>query len=248
MSPTSAHVPFVPASPELGTAAARWVLDGTTDFGTRVSALLPAGLPAYARILHPAWLEVHGTSRQVRWAEVARANGRTAHRLMQWPGITGIANINEWQYGQASVYDEAPEQGSLPEEAGRPLVEILRRHTKTPGNCWFGLWHGFGGLERLPRNAEVGMPGRTLWLYSATLDDAPESFEAPPRHQTANLWWPEDQAWCVATDIDLISTYVCGSAELVDELLTSSDLDVYPAGPEDPIHLRADQINPYPEL
>jgi hypothetical protein len=34
-----------------------------------------------------------------------------------------------------------------------------------------------------------------------------------------NLWWPGDRAWCVATDIDLDSTYVAGGAALVLDLL-----------------------------
>lgn len=236
--------PFAPASaPE----AAEWVLNGITDFGPRVSALLPAGLPAYVRILHPAWLEVNGRPRQVSWTQVAEANGRKPHPLMQWPGITGLADVNDWQRGQDRIYDEQPASGSLPPEVGRPLVEILRGHTSTPQECLFGLWEGFGGGQSLPKNAEVGLPGRKLALFTATLDDANESFVQPPWHQSANLWWPADQAWCVSTDIDLISTYVGGSKELAQELLNSRELEVVPAAEQDAIHLRADTVNPYPE-
>lgn len=244
MASSLTSTPFVPAS---SPDAAQWVLNGITDFGPRVSALLPAGMPAYVRILHPAWLEVHGTPRQVSWARVAEANGRTAHPLMQWPGITGIADINDWQHGQAKIYDEQPARGTLPPEVARPLAEILRGHTTTPERCLFGLWDGYGGTPKLPRDAEVGLSGRTLALYTATLDDAIESFEPPPWHQSANLWWPADQSWCVATDIDLLSTYVGGSTTLAEVLLASNELEVVPATEDDAIHLRADTINPYPE-
>lgn len=40
--------------------------------------------------------------------------------------------------------------------------------------------------------------------------------------QSPNLWWTDDRAWCVATEIDLDSTHVGGSAALVHELLSDS--------------------------
>ncbi|TCP54193.1 hypothetical protein EV191_103236 [Tamaricihabitans halophyticus] len=251
MSARFVDLPFAPASADTGEREGRWVREGIREFGSSVSALLPDSLPGYARILHPAWREVHGTARQVSWAEVAGANGRKAHRLMQWPGITGIGDLDQWQLGQAKVYDEEPLLGSLPTEVARPLVEILAKHTETPESCLFGLWHGYGGaLQQLPRDAEIELPHRKLWLYQARVQDATASFTdgSGPEHQSANLWWPSDQAWCVATDIDLASSYVGGSAELIAALLDSPDLEAVDAYLADPIHLRADTVNPYPEL
>jgi hypothetical protein len=40
--------------------------------------------------------------------------------------------------------------------------------------------------------------------------------------ESPNLWWPDDRAWCVATEIDLDSTYVGGSATMIRELLSDS--------------------------
>jgi hypothetical protein len=34
-----------------------------------------------------------------------------------------------------------------------------------------------------------------------------------------SIWWPDDRAWCVATEIDFRWTYVAGSRELVDALV-----------------------------
>ncbi len=43
-----------------------------------------------------------------------------------------------------------------------------------------------------------------------------------------NVWWPEDRAWCVATDIDLCDTYVGGSLECVQAVLDHPDLEALP--------------------
>ena len=40
-----------------------------------------------------------------------------------------------------------------------------------------------------------------------------------PLWQSANLWWPEDRAWCVTTDIDFAWTYVGGDRSLIEELI-----------------------------
>ncbi len=33
------------------------------------------------------------------------------------------------------------------------------------------------------------------------------------------MWWPDDRAWCVASEVDFHSTYVGGSRRLIDGLL-----------------------------
>jgi hypothetical protein len=49
----------------------------------------------------------------------------------------------------------------------------------------------------------------------------------PTAHNVScNLWWPADHAWCVATEIDLDSTYVGGSEACIEELLANSELEV----------------------
>ena len=69
----------------------------------------------------------------------------------------------------------------------------------------------------------------------------------PPRYQSANLWWPQDRAWCVHTEIDLNTTYVAGSQKLVDALLASEKLEVYQLEPTDKITYDSDTLNPPPD-
>jgi hypothetical protein len=57
-------------------------------------------------------------------------------------------------------------------------------------------------------------------------------FPSVPQHVLAahsiscNLWWPDDHAWCVATEIDLDSTYVGASEACIEELLANSKLEL----------------------
>ncbi len=68
-----------------------------------------------------------------------------------------------------------------------------------------------------------------------------------PWEQSAGLWWPADRAWCVATDVELVSTYVVGSAACVADLLADPRLESAPATVTQPVGDDADQVNPPPE-
>ena len=68
----------------------------------------------------------------------------------------------------------------------------------------------------------------------------------PLHHQSANLWWPEDRAWCVATEIDFVTTYVAGSKEAIAAILSSEALEAYQVEPTDEITYLSDKINPRP--
>ncbi|ALO98190.1 hypothetical protein SHL15_7177 [Streptomyces hygroscopicus subsp. limoneus] len=48
-----------------------------------------------------------------------------------------------------------------------------------------------------------------------------------------DLWWPQDRAWIVGGDVDLVSTYVGGSPELVADLLAAADLEAHPVSDGD---------------
>ena len=50
-----------------------------------------------------------------------------------------------------------------------------------------------------------------------------------------SLIWPDDHAWCVATDVDLRSTYIAAAPALADDLLSDGRLEAWPAQPDDPL-------------
>lgn len=70
-------------------------------------------------------------------------------------------------------------------------------------------------------------------LLSGTLADVVSPVALDEFAELPDLWWPEDRAWCVGGDVDLASTYVGGSPELIAELLAAPGLEAYPVGPRD---------------
>ncbi len=211
-----------------------------------VGSFVPPGFPAYARVLHPAVRYAGDDDLPVRWSQVARFNGRRAHPLMQWPAVTGGFEYLH-DADQPELWNDSPPEGHLPVEVAARLAGILARYTGTPAHCWFGRWDGYGfdagELGDLPR---LQLPGRAHLLVAGAVPDAVRNLAPEPHEQSANVWWPADRAWCVATDVDLMSTYVAGSAACIAEVLGAPALESVPASPDDPVGWAADTVNPAP--
>lgn len=220
----------------LSTAPARWIetVLSRARWAT-VAALLPDGFEAYARVLHPA----HRRSGElVRWAEVASFNGRIAHPLMQFECIAQLDDMNA-----KPDWGDRPRRGRLSDEVALALLQLLRAATATPEACWFCVWVGYGGLrEQLRPSSLVRTPHREYVLLRGPLDAA-TTLAANLRSEGPNIWWPEDRAWCVATEVDLDSTYIAGSSRLIEDAMRSRTLDVVPADLKDRVDLGADTIN-----
>ncbi len=226
-------------------SAAAWLAEALAGRpqGT-VAAVVPDVFGAYGRVLHPAVRYVRDDDVDVSWADVADANDAVAHPLMQWPAITG-----GWEFvaedDQSPLWDDSPAEGHLPSAVATRLATVLRRHTGTPDDCWFGFWQGWGDAG-LPRSV-LALPNREYLLIRGPVELAAANLAAEPAEQSANLWWPDDRAWCVATDVDLMSTYVGGSAACLADLAALDGLEVLPAQPGDAVTYAADRLNHVPE-
>jgi hypothetical protein len=225
-------------------AAASWVIEGLRGFAESVLSVVPAGFEAYARIFHPAG---NGDPEApVRWRDIAQANGRTAHRMMQWPSITGSFRFYHGD-DQPGLWDREPEEGALPKLLVPVLTSVLAGHTATPGRCWFAVWDGWGALEPGVRDAPAfEIPRRRLYLLTGPITALSRSLETWLWWQTPNVWWPDDRAWCVATEIDFETTYVGGTRACIAELTGHPDLEAVAADPADGITWVSDQVNPAP--
>ena len=223
---------------------ARWVQESLSDFGT-LRALLPGGFPAYARVFHPAYLDGE-EERPIRWSTVASWTGRTVHPLMQFPHIASLNEDPHVMY-EDPPWGSHPRIGSIPERECRTLVEVLRSFTSTPGNCFFCLWEGYGNIDtRLYKaSSRVRAPGRDHLLFRGSIDGimAFLARDGPFWGHSPNIWWPEDRAWCVATDIDLYDTYVGGSREFIEAVLSNPDLEALPTTLDARLALGGDTIN-----
>jgi hypothetical protein len=237
-------VSFAEGNPESDVGPAAWVVAGVAPFRANlVTSLVPRGFPAYARVFHPAGA---ADGAAVRWAAVARANERIAHPAMEWVGVTG-----DWRFlnneAQPGIWARAPEEGSLPPNEAGVLAGLLAPFTAAE-RWWFALWEGFGSLPTRWQSApRVPLPDRHMYLFAGTPADVTASFNRPGLWpQSANLWWPDDRAWCVATDIDLMSTYVGGSRATIGAVLGCSELESAEVPPDQTLGFATETVNPVP--
>ncbi len=129
-----------------------------------------------------------------------------------------------------------PQVGTLHPADAEALAAVLARHTGTPDRCWFCTWEGWGSVV-FDDGPRVELPGRKYALFVGPLAALPSLMDAQDDH-SPNLWWPDDRAWCVATEIDLAWTYVGGQAALVSDVLANPRLEAQPASPDDTHRLR----------
>jgi hypothetical protein len=229
--------------PATSAAPAAWVIDGVRNFDYTVGSVVPVGFEAYARVFHPAGRRDGRELVDVRWADVARDYGRVMHPAAEWGSLTGTWSSTD--PNRHRIWDEAPSTGQPPTRLLHTLAEALVPHTQTPDDCSFAVWAGWGGgiEERLATAARFSLPQRPMLLLSGPLTaaDTVEQWGEPP-----NIWWPEDRAWCVSSEIDLMSTYVGGSASCIAALLADERLEALPASVDQLVTWNADTINPLP--
>jgi hypothetical protein len=237
--------------PANDTSAADWIVAALQTFGASVVSLVPSGYRAYARVFHPAYrFDPHSprweTRTPVRWEEIAAANGTHVHAGMQLCGLTGSQLFNNRP--QPDVFDHAPSEGSLPGELAHPLAAVLARHTATPDRCWFAVWNGFGATQADVRSAPTfQVPAREYHLLTGPIDAVAENVLDTPWSQSPNLWWPHDHAWCVATEIDLNTTYIGCTEACLNDMVESPILDALPIDPTTGISFVSDLVNPTPQ-
>jgi hypothetical protein len=230
-------------------AAAGWVTAGLRGRASSVASVVPVGFPAYARVFHPAQRRDSGGGwTPVAWREVAAANGRVAHRAMQWCSLTGCCSLRgDDCRPQPGVWDVEPATGHLPRELAVVLAEVLADQTTTPRRCWFAVWDGFADLA-VPEVEDAGsfaVPQRRMLLLAGAITAVgSSSLSLAPGWQSPNLWWPDDRAWCVATDIDLMSTYVGGSRGGVQAIVADRRLEAAAVQASDGVAADADTVNP----
>jgi hypothetical protein len=245
---------------------AEWIAPRLSGrFGT-VGLTVPRGYPAYALICHPA---ANAADEPVSWAEVARATERRAHALMQWHAIVGSPDYLNMT---GSLWDGAdPCRGDLDHLALSVLCDRLAGDPEDEPDCYFCLWEGYGELETYGwlettfaphfkvtardrhtftsdeiTRSRLHLPDRDYVVLAGPLGSALRigSFAAElfwP--QSPNLFWPADQAWCVASEIDFDSTLVGGPLRLIDAILRTPELDAWPITADDSLACDVDEIN-----
>jgi hypothetical protein len=221
-----------------------WIAPTLRPFGEHViGSLVPPVFEAYARVFHPAVRYLGDDDVDVPWAEVAAANRTVAHPVMEWGSLTGSMDFFE-DADQSPLWDQAPARGHLPVGVATALVEVLHRHTGTPDDVLFGVWSGFGFI--VAGAPTLALPAREHWLLRGPLDLAAVNMAEEPSEQSASLWWPADRSWFVATDIDLVTTYIGGSAACIDDVVAAPALEAVRVPVDQRFTWDADTVNPRP--
>ncbi len=225
-------------------ATAGWITPRLSGVLGTVASVVPDGYPAYARICHSAG--AGGTA--VTWSEVARHTGRMAHPTMQWHALVGSPDHANYEGSLWPGGD--PDRGALDADQLAALCAVLAGHSRDPGQCYFGVWEGFGWIDRsrVTGQPRLHHPGRDYILLTGPLRSAgmvwaPLGPEGQHWAPTPNLMWPADRSWFVGSEIDFDSTVVGGPAELIQDLLEAPDLDAWPVGPDDPLTADSDLVN-----
>lgn len=166
--------------------------------------------------------------------------GTRPHAQMQWHAIARTGDAGGRLRGLVP-----PEAGRMPEWMLEALAGLLGRHTRTPERCYFLVWDGWGlpGLVTLRgRTAQFRLRDRGYFLLAGDVRAASERI-SPLSPQHASIWWPEDRAWCVATEIDMMCTYVGGSEACIAEILADGRLEAWRASPDDRADVNGDRVN-----
>jgi hypothetical protein len=239
---------------------ADWIAERLTPWDEyRITMLVPAGFEAYARVLHPVDTPEDG-GRLVRWADVAAWSGMPLRKDAQFHSI---ALPPAGPAGPPPFGGHAPQEGTLYTADAEAIAAITRAWTATPDECWFCVWDGFGwdhasvsavltengqppeiiGEPRrdpvpaaIRAGPRVRLPNREYLLYQGPAEAVTATAGIPDsRGQCANLCWPADHAWCVASEIDLPWTYVGGPRGLIGAILADDRIEALPAAPDDPV-------------
>jgi hypothetical protein len=221
--------------------------------GVRLHSFAPDGFEGYARVFHPPGYRPGRRGSQEpnttrKWAELARGRGLSLSPDISFSEVAGLGPEDQHELDEL-----APMEGELPPELCDALVAVLGPHTRTPDRCWFCLWDGKGAFwshahgpllrarasdeetrqyrasaraqdDILMSTPRVEAHARSYFLFRGPLDAAC-GFEPGGWYTSPNLWWPEDRAWIVITEVDGFSSYVGGSRLALQDVLASSEVE-----------------------
>jgi hypothetical protein len=126
----------------------------------------------------------------------------------------------------ALCQDSGAEAGNAPVDAVRAALATLASYTATPSQGYAAIWEGWvSPPPPAPQAPRVEIPNRAMLLFTGPVEalrDAPALAwygSAEGVAQEPHLVWPEDQAWCLACEVDEEIEFTVGcSAEASQDL------------------------------
>lgn len=205
---------------------------------------MPPVFDDYVRIFH-AGGDRGGPSRGMTWSEIASRLSRPFHPEVQFREIAGDDASHNPELG-----DIEPRSGSVSRLLLEDLVDFLSDWTGEDQTCWFGMWDGWGSWwkgahepgqpadderDRVLKNTPTfGGPSRDYFLLRGPLASVLPLYDLAG-DQSPSLWWPNARGWFVSTEVDAFSSYLGGSAALVEALVAVTGIETARIGLDAPL-------------
>lgn len=170
---------------------------------------------------------------RVMWKEVADIKG-VPLRGAFWDGLE-VPPCFRWDaflsWREASLvlpgaeFVYQPVDATIGQVELEALLPLLRAATTT--DRMEAIFHAEGPFEDDTLGCVLDIDSvQHRRVFSFKLDDLlPTMLRPAPPSVTPEFWWPEDRAWVVWTDWDLLGSKVFGSRELIEELRRHPDLE-----------------------
>lgn len=139
------------------------------------------------------------------------------------PGFDVYARI---AFPQDSGAGAGSPSGEAPADAVRAALTVLGSYTTTSSQGYAAIWEGWTSMAPPPQAPRVEIPNRVMLLFTGPVEalrDAPAVAwygSAAGIRQDPHLVWPEDQAWCLACEVDEEIEFTVGCTDAASESLT----------------------------
>jgi len=129
---------------------------------------------------------------------------------------------------QYSGADVGNSPGEAPVDAVRLALVTLGSYTATPSQGYAAIWEGWTSMAPPPQAPRVEIPNRAMLLFTGPVEalrDAPALAwhgSAAGSYQDPHLVWPEDQAWCLACEVDEEIEFTVGCSVKASQALAGA--------------------------
>lgn len=212
-------------------AAAQWAdlarVDQDEASRSAVEAALEFGPPEQGALAPSAMAAL---------AEVLLQHTGTPDRLVLglWPG-------RGWMDGGSAVFGPSVGEATGGRHSSLEMPPAFGPATLRALRTGSGLLDVGGGYREYLLVADDGARLRRPFWPRAVHPLLPEHDRT--EYQSANLAWPRDRAWALASEIDFDSTLVAGSADLIRVLCADPGLEAVTVRPETDLTWFADTVN-----
>jgi hypothetical protein len=180
--------------------------------GESTQSFVPRGFESCVRILDAIYSDELG--RDLTWIDLGK-------------NIEDFGLINGIEVAVSGSEESRVSGHIVPTKLRKHTLEALETHlgaaSPKAAQCWYALWMQdsfFDSVQLAGADFEYKLSSiRNYCLYGGAL----EAWRSLWPVILPSLWWPGGRSWCVARDVDIRWTYVAGSNQLIDGLV-SSDL------------------------